>query len=268
MVAEASRYRIESVSRATEILCAFLRPPHRFGLAELTLLTGLTKNQTFRMLQTLALAGFVVQDGETKTYRLGSRLVDLAAVAVHGSGLVRAAAPVLDALADETGETVNLITRLDDRTAVCVDKRDSPQALRITASIGARFALHAGASPKLLLAYSPPAVIEAYLRECQPFPAFTANTITDPAALLAELDRIRAQEYAVSNEEMDQGISSIAAPVRDHAGVVAGLSIAAPTIRSGPAARRRNVAAVRAAAEQVSARLLGEPRRDGDARRR
>jgi len=265
MVAEASRYRIESVSRATDVLCAFLRPPHRFGLAELTLATGQTKNQTFRMLQTLALAGFVVQDGETKTYRLGSRLVDLAAVAVHGSDLVRVAGPVHDALADETGETVNLITRLDARPAICVDKRDSRQRLQITASVGARFALHAGASPKLLLAFSPPEAIASYLRECQPFPAFTSSTITEPAALRAELERIRAQGYAVSNEEMDEGVCSIAAPVRDAGGaIVAGLSVAAPTIRSGPAERRRNTDAVRAAADRLSARLAGDARR-GDA---
>lgn len=258
MATDASKYRIDSVSRATDILCAFLRPPHRFGLTELTDATGLTKNQAFRMLRTLMPAGFVVQDGETKTYRLGSRIVDLAAVAVHGSGLVHAAAPVLDALAAETGETVNLITRLDDRAAICVDHRDSRQRLRITASVGARFALHAGSCPKLLLAFSPRPTIEAYLRDCSPFPAFTANTITDPILLRAELDRIASRGYAISNEEIDEGVCSIAAPVRHESGaVIAGVSVAAPTIRSGPDDRQRNTDAVRGAARRISARLGG-----------
>ncbi|CAA9577322.1 MAG: Transcriptional regulator, IclR family [uncultured Thermomicrobiales bacterium] len=258
MATDATKYRIDSVSHAAEILCAFLRPPHRFGLTELTDATGLTKNQAFRMLRTLEPAGFVVQDGATKTYRLGSRIVDLAAFAVHGTGLVHAAAPVLDAVAAETGETVNLITRLDDRSAICVDTRDSRQRLRITASVGARFALHAGASPKLLLAFSPRPTIAAYLRDCAPFPAFTAKTITDPAPLLAELDRIGARGYAVSNEEIDKGICSIAAPVRDGAGaVIAGVSVAAPTIRSGPDDRQRNTDAVLAAARRISAQLAG-----------
>lgn len=257
-MAEASKYRIESVSRATDVLGAFLRPPHRFGLAELTAGTGLTKNQTFRMLQTLLLSGFVVQDGDTKTYRLGARLVELASVAVHGSDLVRVAAPVLDALTRRTGETVNLITLHDDRTAICVDKRDSPQALRITARVGARFPLHAGASPKVLLATSSPDAIADYVQRCQPFRRFTPNTITDPAALLTELDRIRDQGYAVSHEEMDHGICSIAAPVRDRDGaVVAGLSVAAPTIRTDPAERRHRIAAVREAAAEITIRLTG-----------
>lgn len=258
MVTDGAKYRIDSVSHAAELLCAFLRPPHRFGLTDLTDVTGLTKNQTFRTLRTLEPAGFVVQDSETKTYRLGSRIVDLAAVAVHGTGLVHAAAPVLDALAAQTGETVNLITRLDDRSAICVDTRDGRQRLRITASVGARFALHAGASPKLLLAFSPRPTIAAYLQHCSPFPAFTAKTITDPTPLLAELDRIGSRGYAVSNEEIDEGICSIAAPVRDGAGgVIAGVSVAAPTIRSGSDDRRRNTEAVLAAARRISARLAG-----------
>jgi len=258
MATDAAKYRIDSVSRATEILGAFLRPPHRFGLAELTATTGVTKNQAFRMLRTLMLAGFVVQDGETKTYRLGSRIVDLAAVAVHGSSLVHAAAAVLDALAAETGETVNLITRLDDRSAICVDHRESRRRLRITASVGARFALHAGSCPKLLLAFAPPPAIEAYLRNGRPFPRFTPNTITDSTRLRAELDRIAARGYAISDEEIDEGVCSIAAPVRDAAGaVIAGVSVAAPTIRSGPADRQRNTDAVRAAARRISARMGG-----------
>lgn len=256
MQAETAKYRIESVSHAAEVLCAFLRPPHRFGVTELTNGVGLTKNHTFRILQTLMLSGFVVQDPATKSYRLGPRLVDLASVAVHGSNLVPTAAPVLDALAHQTKETVNLITRLDARSAMCVDKRDSAWALRITASVGARFALHAGASPKLLLAFSPQAEIDAYLRECHPLAAFTDNTITDPGILLAELERIRARGYAVSDEELDRGICSIAAPIRDRTGgVIAGVSVAAPTIRCGPDERRRNIAAVRAAAHEISARL-------------
>ncbi len=268
MQAEPAKYRIESVSHAAEVLCAFLRPPHRFGVTELTNGLGLTKNHTFRILQTLMLSGLVVQDPVTKSYRLGPRLVDLASVAVHGSSLVPTAAPVLDALARQTKETVNLITRLDAHSAICVDKRDSPWMLQITASIGARFALHAGASPKLLLAFSPAAEIETYFRECQPLAAFTANTLTDPAALRTELERIRARGYALSDEEMDRGVCSIAAPIRDRTGsVVAGVSVAAPTIRCGPDERRRTTAAVRAAAHEISARLAQGGAHDGIADR-
>lgn len=262
-MADATRYRIESVTRATDLLGAFLRPPHRFGLADLTVGTGMTKNQTFRLLQTLTLSGFVVHDRGTKTYRLGSRLVDLAAVAVHGSDLVRVAAPILDMLARQTGETVNLIIKHDDQSAICVDKRDSLQSLRITATVGGRFPLHAGASPKLLLAYSSPAAIETYLRDGQPLQSFTPKTVTNPNDLRTELERVREQGYAVSSEEMDLGVCSIAAPIKNPAGdVVAGLSVAAPTIRTGPDQRRSTVDAVRAAANLVTDRFRGDGRVD------
>lgn len=255
MQPDAEKYRIESVYRAAEMLCAFLQPPHRFGVTELSAQTGLTKNQVFRILQTLLPVGFVIQDAETRAYRLGPRIVDLAAVAVHGSSLVHAAAPILDALARETGETVNLVTRLDGQTAICVDKRDSQWTLQITAQIGARFALHAGSSPKLLLAFAPPEVIAAYLRDV-PLTSFTPRTITDPDTLRVTLAAIREQGYVVSVEEVDPGVCSIAAPIRDASGaVIAGVSVAAPTIRCGPEQRQRNITAVLSAAAAITRRL-------------
>ncbi len=74
---EVSKYHIESVARAAQLLCAYLRPPHRFGVTELSNITGLTKNQTFRILQTLMPLGFVLQDSATKEYLLGPRLISL-----------------------------------------------------------------------------------------------------------------------------------------------------------------------------------------------
>ncbi|MBX5446815.1 IclR family transcriptional regulator [Sphaerobacter sp.] len=256
MLTTATKYRIESVARAADLLCAFLQPPHRFGVTDLSAMTGLTKNQVFRILQTLMPSGFVVQDPETKAYRLGPRLIDLAAVAVHGTSLVHIAAPVLDQLAERTRETVVLTTRLDHHYAICIDKRESAQRLRITARAGARFALHAGSSPKLLLAYSPPESIEAYLRDHTPLPRYTERTITDPDALRAELERIRRQGYVVSIEELDPGVCSIAAPVHDHTGqVIAGISIAAPTFRLGPEQQGPTIEAVLWAGREISRRL-------------
>ncbi|MDI3341651.1 MAG: IclR family transcriptional regulator [Sphaerobacter sp.] len=256
MKSGVGKYRIESVARAAELLCAFLQPPHRFGVTELSNAAGLTKNQTFRILQTLIPLGFVVQDPETKAYRLGPRLISLAAVAVHGSSLVHVAGPVLDQLAEQTGETVILTARLDPYSAICVDKRESTRTLAITARVGAEFALHAGATPKLLLAFSSPEHIEAYLRDRAPLTRFTERTITDPAQLKATLAEIRRQGYVVSVEELDRGVCSIAAPIRDHTGeVVAGVSVAAPTIRQGPDARLATIEAVVWAGREISRRL-------------
>lgn len=255
-----ARYYIDAVGRAVQLLRAFLSPPHRFGVTELSQMTGLTKNQVFRLLRTLTAEGLLNWDPETKTYTLSYALTELGAVASRGSSLVQAAAPVLDRLAQETGETVNLIARADEFSAICIDKRDSARLLQITARIGARFQLHAGAVPKLLLAYSPSESIERYLASRQPLQRFTTHTITDPASLRAELAAIRERGYSISDEDLDLGACAIAAPIFDRHGVViAGVSIAMPASRFGAAERARYREAVVTAAAEISRRLGHRP---------
>jgi len=250
------RYYIDAVGRAVQLLRAFLTPPHRFGVTELSQITGLSKNQVFRLLRTLTAEGLLNWDPEAKPYTLSYALTELGAVASRGSSLVQAAGPVLDRLAQETGETINLIARADEFTAICIDKRDSARLLQITAKIGARFQLHAGAVPKLLLAFSAPESIERYLTHRQPLQRFTPRTITDPDALRAELAAIRERGYSVSDEDLDLGACAIAAPIFDRHGVViAGVSIAMPVSRFGAAERARYRAAVMAAAAEISRRL-------------
>ncbi|GBD17326.1 Pectin degradation repressor protein KdgR [bacterium HR26] len=252
----STRYYIDAVGRAVQLLRAFLTPPHSFGVTELSQITGLSKNQVFRLLRTLTAEGLLNWDPETKTYTLSYALTELGAVASRGSSLVQAAAPVLDRLAQETGETINLIARADEFTAICIDKRDSARLLQITAKIGARFQLHAGAVPKLLLAFSAPESIERYLAHRQPLQRFTPHTITDPDALRAELAAIRERGYSISDEDLDLGACAIAAPIFDrHGAVIAGVSIAMPASRFGEAERTSYRAAVMAAAAEISRRL-------------
>jgi DNA-binding IclR family transcriptional regulator len=253
------KYTIASVQRAVRLLGAFLEPPHRFGVSELSRRLDQTKNQTFRLLQTLVDEGVVVMDASTKKYSLGYRMLELGSVAQRSSPLVVAASPVLDDLARETGETINLGALADDVSAICLDKRESPRMLQITARVGRRFPLHAGAISKLLLAHLPEERIARFFELACPLPRFAPRTRVDPDDLRAELAEIRRQGYAVSDEDLDQGACSVAAPIRDRDGrVVAGLSIASPSTRFGPAERERARAAVVAAGAEVSARLRGD----------
>jgi len=257
---EPDRYYIDAVGRAIQLLRAFLEPPHRFGVTELSLRTGMTKNLVFRLLRTLTAEGVLQWDAETKTYTLSYALTELGAVASRGSSLVQAATPVLDRLAQETSETINLIARADEFTAICIDKRDSAWRLQITAKIGARFSLHAGAVPKLLLAFSDGETIERYLAQHRPLAQFTPHTVTDPDALRAELAAIRQRGFSVSEEDLDLGACAIAAPIYDHHGtVIAGVSIAMPAARYGEPERTRYREAVKAAAAEISYRLGYRP---------
>ena len=253
---ETGRYLIASVQRAIAVLRVFLQPPHQFGLTEISKLTGQTKNQTFRLLQTLADEGVVVMEPDTKRYSLGYRMLEWGTVAHKSSPLVVAVSPVMDALADTISETVVLTTLADEVTAICIDKRESSQVLQISARMGKRVPLHAGAGSKCLLAHSTPEFIECFVQRASPLRRFTDRTITDPSELLVELAQIRAQGYSVSDEDLDEGACSIAAPIRNHKGeTIAAISIASPKSRFGRDEMQRNREAVIAAAKEASTHL-------------
>ncbi len=251
-----SRYHVDAVAKAMRLLATFGAPPHRFSLTELSTRSGLSKNRTFRLLQTLAKTGFVCHEPDTKLYRLGLAVFGLAGALRAGDELLLAAGEALDWACDASGETVNLFAPDGEDGAICVDKRESDRHLQISARIGARFALHAGASPKLLLACAGDAFVARYLERHQPLRAFTSATIVAPGRLWEEVRRIRAQGFSVSDEDLDRGACAIAAPVRDRRGaVVAGVSVAAPATRFGPAERERTRAIAVEAGQRISRNL-------------
>lgn len=250
------RYSVGSVQSAIALLEAFLQPPHQFGLTELSRMTGRTKNQTFRLLQTLADDRLVVIDPETKRYSLGYRMLEWGIVAQRSSPLVQAVSPVMDRLANDIQETIVLTALADEVSVICIDKRESPQALQISARVGRRIPLHAGAGSKCLLAHSTTGFIDRFIQRNRPLPRFTEKTIIEPDHLKDELHQIREQGYAISDEDFDEGACSIAAPIRDHRGdVIAALSIASPKTRFRDTDIARNKQAVMEAADDVSHQL-------------
>lgn len=252
----SSRYHVASVQRAITLIEALATPPHQFGVTELSRMVGQTKNQTFRLLQTLADDSVVVMDPGTKQYSLGYRLLEWGVVAQKSSPLVIAVSPVLDRLASSISETIVLTTFVDDQFAICIDKRESPQMLQISAKIGRRIPLHAGAGSKCLLAYSTSEFIDRFIATTSPLPRLTSATITCPEQLKEELTTIRGRGYSVSNEDLDEGACSVAAPIRDHLGsAVASVSIASPKTRFSDEEARRNSQEVMAAAEEASNHL-------------
>lgn len=173
-------------------------------------------------------------------------------------GLAPLARPLMESLATEVGEAVHLAVLDPDPGAVhnvvVVDRVDSPHVLGVTPQVGFGSSAHCSGVGKVLLAWSPPEVVERLLRT-RGLRRFTPNTIVDEGTLLAELARIRERGYAIDNEEMEVGLYCVAAPVRDARGhLVAALSISGPTARLSN--RRENLArAVMRAAGELSARL-------------
>lgn len=245
---------VRTIDRLVEILNCFTADRTSWSLSELSVRLGLPKSTLHRFLVGLEGHG-IVRRGEDGRWRLGHQLFVWGSLAVESTGLRQVAAPIMGELAERTGETV-LLTEYHDLEVICIDKIETGHSVRLALDVGALRAPHAGASSKVLMAYLPPAEVDAILRE-RGLPRLCTNTITDPGALQAELQRIRALGYADSYEETDIGAWGIATPIRNWRGeVVAGLGLAGPTVRYSEQQMQGYVRFCRDAADRISA-LLG-----------
>jgi IclR family acetate operon transcriptional repressor len=249
-------YVIASALRTLDVLRAFARPPHRLGLAEVTVRLRLERNQAYRSLKTLEAAGFLVATDDAR-FELGPAAAGLgtAAMRFHATSVIDVAGPLLDHLSTATRETVHLFVLRGDR-AVCVDRRESPQSVRLVSILGRSLPLHAGAVPKAMLAWLPDGQQRALLDQLDELPVFTERTYRDADALAAELAAIRDRGHSYSDEDFDASARGVGAPIFDAAGeVVAGVSVGGPSYRIDDATLERFAALVRGAAHDISRRL-------------
>lgn len=248
-------YVIASALRTLHVLSAFTDPPHRLGLADVVSKLGLERNQAYRSLKTLEAAGFVQATADAR-FDLGPAAAELnlAANRSRGLSLLEAAAPLLDRLSHETHETVHLFMLAGEK-ALCVDKRDSTQSVRLVSVLGKAFPLHAGAVPKAMLANLPEAARARVLDSLADLPRYTETTILDRERLEPLLEQIRAQGYAISDEDFDAAARGVGAAVFGPGGVVGGVSVGGPSYRVGHDALARFAKLVSSAAEEITRRL-------------
>jgi IclR family acetate operon transcriptional repressor len=244
---------VQSVARSLRLLEA-LAASEDAGLVELSDRTGLRPSTVHRLLATLVGCGWVVQDHRSSRYRLSHRVLGLVGGAGSRLGRLRTVArPHLVAVRDAVDETANLAVPERD-TAVYVDQVESLRAVRMFTEIGRRVPLHASGVGKAMLAFLAPDELEAIL-ERAPFEPLTPRTLTEGAALRGELERIRRQGYATDDEEYEEGVGCVAAPVFNHLGEVeAGVSVSAPPARL----RRLELADVGELVARHAAAISGE----------
>lgn len=229
-----SPYRIASAYRTLQVLQAFALPPHRFGLSELVGRLGLEKNQLYRSLKTLEEAGFLWVGGDGR-FSLTPLLNSLSTAAARANGphgnLADVAAPFLDEVAAKSRETVNLFVRAGD-LAVCIDRRESDQLVKLTSVLGRSVPLHAGAVPKAILAHLPEGQRRQVLSRLASLPKYTEKTQLEPEALERELALTRERGYSISDEDFDAAARGVGAPIFDERGeVIAGISVGGPSFR-------------------------------------
>jgi IclR family KDG regulon transcriptional repressor len=250
-------YTIAAVDRALHTLEALAEQP-RQGVTALSKRLGLTKTIVFRLLSTLESRGFVMKEGDQPLYSLGYRLGVLGERAGQQNMLLAAARPVMEGLREQTSENINLIVR-EGQASLVVATLAGRHAIRIFALAGRHGPLHAGGGSMLLLALAPHSVRNAALSD--PLPRFTDDTIIDPVTLRDRLEQIRAQDYNISVNDLDEGAFSVAAPIRNATGdVVAAISVAGAIGRFDEARQVQYLDLVRAAGQEISRKLgVGMP---------
>lgn len=244
---------IRAVEHCLKLIDALSANAQARGVTELSGELHLAKSTVYRLLQTLAGRDYVVQDPATGRYRLGLRLLELGAIVSDHLTIRTVTQPHLQRLMEETKETVHL-GLLEGREVVYADKIESPQTIRMYSRVGRQSPLHCTALGKALLAYQPEQALQDLLRA--DLRRYTSRTITAPGRLRAELRRVRQEGYALDNEEFEEGLRCIAAPIRDHAeAVVASVGIAGPAARLEPAKLPALIKHVKEAADAISAAL-------------
>lgn len=244
---------VRSLERAFELLEHLADAGGELTLSELTAAAGLPMPTTYRLMRTLVEGGYVRQ-GPTRRYALGPRLIRLGEAASRLLGA--RARPVLAELVKEVGETANMAL-LEGDEAVYVAQVPSTHSVRMFTEVGRRVRPHCTGVGKALLAQLPAAVADEILTRTG-LPAATPRTITDPAAMVAELERIRAQGYALDDEEQELGVRCVAVPVAGTPALAA-ISVSGPQGRLTRDVITAVVPIMQRTAERLAVRLTGAP---------
>ena len=205
---------VQSLDRGLAVIRAFDADHPRLTLSDVARRTGLTRAAARRFLHTLVEIGYVHADG--RLFALRPRVLELGYAYLSSMRLPEVAAPHLERLAAAVGESAS-VSVLDGQDVVYVARIASRRIMSVDLSVGTRLPAYATSMGRVLLAALPADQRDAALGEPAPL---TRYTVTDHDSLVAELAKVREQGWALVEEELEEGLRSIAAPIRDASGAV------------------------------------------------
>lgn len=245
-----------TLNRALSVLAEIGSEAQGVTATELAGRTGVNRVTVHRILAAFKAHGFVRQPVAGGPYRLGFKFLDLAERVLTEVDAVQLVNPLLERLAERTGETCHFAV-LDGDHAVYVAKVESPQAVRLVSRIGKRVPLYCTSLGKALLALFDPATASKLI-EAQSFERLTPTTIVTDRALLADLDSIRDRGYAVDLGENEVGVHCVGAAVLGRDGDPFGaISVSGPEWRTSEARLPELGELVVDACRELSGRLAG-----------
>ncbi|MGY3201375.1 IclR family transcriptional regulator domain-containing protein [Streptomyces sp. TE5632] len=235
---EREAHFVQSLERGLAVIRAFDGERRELTLSDVARICDLTRAAARRFLLTLADLGYVTTDG--RLFRLTPRVLELGYAYLAGSSLPDIAEPHLEELVAEVRESSSLCV-LDGDDIVYVSRVPTTRIMTATITVGTRFPAHVTSVGRVLLAHLPDEQLDQHLARCELRP-LTPRTIVSPPQLRAELQRVRKQGYAIMDQELEVGLRTVAAPVRDGEGtVVAAVNIPVHASRNSVDSVRRDL---------------------------
>jgi IclR family KDG regulon transcriptional repressor len=251
---------IQSLVRAIDILKCF-EDMEELGVTEISNKTGLHKSTTFNIISTLERCWYLEKNESTGKYRLGIELFRMGTKV--RSDLRKIALPYLEKLASQFKETVNFVVR-DGNYVIYLEKIDSPHSMRISTVVGGRLPVNATAVGKAILSGLPDNELLAIINGLSVV-KFTDNTIYDNAKLLEYVQKVRTSGYSEDFEELEIGLTCVAAPIFNHTGkAFAAISVSGPTSRMHKEFRKEIAKSLIETTQQISIKLGYKLPKQGD----
>jgi len=213
---------VQSLERGLAVIRAFDADHASLTLSEVAVSTGLSRAAARRFLRTLVQLGYMRSDGPR--FALRPKVLELGYAYLSSLTLPEVAMPHLEQLVSEVRESSS-VSELDGDDVVYIARVPTKRIMTVTISVGTRFPAYATSMGRVLLAALAPDQLAGYLAAVD-LRGLTGHTITSQAALSRELTRIRAQGWAVVDQELEEGLRSVAAPIRDADGhVIAAVNV-------------------------------------------
>jgi IclR family pca regulon transcriptional regulator len=226
---------VQSLDRGLAVIRAFGPDRDRLSLSEVARATGLTRAATRRFLLTLVKLGYVRNDG--REFSLRPRVLELGYAYLSGLGMPEVAAPHLEELVAQVRESSS-ISVLDGHHIVYVARVPTKRIMTVAISVGTRFPAYCTSMGRVLLAGLSQDDLDRYLAEADLEP-ITARTVTDPDRLREIVRDVARQGYAIVDQELEEGLRAIAAPIHGAGGAVtAAINVSAHASRVSMAAMR------------------------------
>lgn len=247
---------VQSLDRGLAVIRAFGPDRERLSLSEVARATGLTRAAARRFLLTLVKLGYVRSDG--REFSLRPRVLELGYAYLSGLAMPEVAAPHLEELVARLHESSS-ISVLDGHHIVYVARVPTKRIMTVAISVGTRFAAHATSMGRVLLSGLSPDDLERYLAEAA-LEAFTSRTVTSPDQLREIVREVGRQGYAIVDQELEEGLRAIAAPIHGANGAItAAINVSAHASRVSPAAMRADLLpALLETARQIEADLRSQ----------